>query len=280
MTVIRRNPGIAHLVNVSPRWEPLPPVGPSRRKHTAPKPHPHGSASGELAGLEKICPRGSKRELWQGSSQVLSAPFHCTMQPRCGQTAESPWAVRSPRRRSARHCADRGAVPARPGRFARADLLGLELPAGGVKYLGRHRGFAHRDPRENSRRSSGVLNDRDQGHLPKHTLDRTRLGAHGPIESAPCDHGRETVVRTGRTSPQPRASARSAELVDRTHMRGWRCPVPTTVSRPSLPRRLIRGEAGRDVRPTTRLRRLPVGRDSLPVRLGLRGSVFHARLSR
>ena len=56
------------------------------------------SASGELAGPEMTWPLGSKREPWQGQSQVFSAPFQCTMQPRCGQTAESSCAAPRPSR--------------------------------------------------------------------------------------------------------------------------------------------------------------------------------------
>ena len=41
-----------------------------------------------FAGPLMTLPSLAKREPWHGQSHVFSASFHCTMQPRCGQTAE------------------------------------------------------------------------------------------------------------------------------------------------------------------------------------------------
>src|SRR5688572_11890734 len=36
-------------------------------------------------------PSGSKREPWHGQSHDFSAAFQCTMQPKCGHTADISW---------------------------------------------------------------------------------------------------------------------------------------------------------------------------------------------
>ena len=46
-------------------------------------------------------PVAAKREPWQGQSQVRSAEFHSTMQPRWVQRADISWSLRSSSRYSA-----------------------------------------------------------------------------------------------------------------------------------------------------------------------------------
>ena len=63
------------------------------------------------------------------------------------------------------------------------------------------------------------------------TLESARGGPLGGSRALPVT----TVVRPWfgwDEGPPPRASARSAGPIDRTDVRGWRFPVPTTVSRP------------------------------------------------
>src|SRR5262249_60349593 len=62
---------------------------------TAPFSAPAGAAGARsrLAGPLTTRPRRSKREPWQGQSQVCSASFQATTHPRCGQLAENSWAA-------------------------------------------------------------------------------------------------------------------------------------------------------------------------------------------
>src|SRR5205823_6528508 len=55
-----------------------------------------GSATGSrslTAGPFNTRPYGSKREPWQGQSQLASAEFQATVHLRCVQTAERSWSV-------------------------------------------------------------------------------------------------------------------------------------------------------------------------------------------
>ena len=58
-------------------------------------PRPQGPLSGRTAGPSITSPLPAKREPWQGQSQVRSAVFQLTMQPRCVQRADSSCSVPS-----------------------------------------------------------------------------------------------------------------------------------------------------------------------------------------
>ena len=109
-------------------------------------------------------PTLSNREPWQGQSQVFSASFQATMQPRCGHTAES---AQHGAARSLVHGDLVDAAPEERAGVAR-DVRNFRRVASGdpIRVLRRRvRGFAHERTRRADGLARGVV-ERGPGVLP------------------------------------------------------------------------------------------------------------------
>ena len=68
--------------------QPFQPANCKRENHESPF---STGARSATDGPFRTLPRASKREPWQGQSQVVSVRFQCTMHFRCGQIAVISW---------------------------------------------------------------------------------------------------------------------------------------------------------------------------------------------